>query len=78
MDDFLPFAFFIVLWSLHNKKLGSLLIHNSWKTKIRLFQLLNHEEGNLKLQLLTKSGYYIVEGMYIMQDLILTLCLDLA
>jgi len=28
--------------------------------EIRLFKSLNHEEGNLKMQLLIKGGYYIV------------------
>ena len=51
MDDFLPFAFFMDLWSLHTQLK---------KTEIRLFQSLNHKEGNLKMQLLINSGYYIV------------------
>ena len=33
-DDFLLFVIYMVEWSLHNKKLRFLLIHNSWKTEI--------------------------------------------
>ena len=34
LDDFLPFVYYMVEWSLHNKKMHFLLIHNSWKTGI--------------------------------------------
>jgi hypothetical protein len=33
------------------QKLCFLLIHKSWKTEIRLFQLLNHEEGDWRCNL---------------------------
>ena len=56
MDDFLPFFFFMVLRSFHNKKLRFSVDNGNYT-----FQSLNHEEGNLKLQqLLIKSDYYIV------------------
>ena len=48
LDDFLPF----VEWSLQNKNLRVLLIHNSWKTEI------THIDFYLKF--LIKSGHYIV------------------
>ena len=37
LDDFLPFVFYMIEWSLHNKKLRFLLIHNIWKTEIIYF-----------------------------------------
>ena len=45
---------------MYNKKLRFLLIHNSWKTEIEMFQSLNHVDVNLKPRFLNKSGYYIV------------------
>ena len=60
LDDFLPFAIYMVELSLHNKKLGFLLIHKSWKMEIRFFQSLNHVYFYLKAQFLITSGYYIV------------------
>ena len=60
LDDFLPFVIYMVKWSLHNKKLRFLLIHNSWKTDIIFFQSLNHVDFYLKPWFLIKSGYYIV------------------
>ena len=61
LDDFLPFVIYMVEWSLHNKKLCFLLIHNSWKTEIIFFfQSLNHVDFYLKPWFLIKSSYYIV------------------
>ena len=54
------FIFYMDEWSLYNKKLCFLLIHNSWKMEIEMFQPLNHVGVNLKTQFLIKSSYYIV------------------
>ena len=41
LDNFLPLVYYMVEWSLHNKKLLFLLIHNCWKTK-NWFSFFNH------------------------------------
>ena len=56
MAGFLPFVFYMVEWSLVNKKLCFLLIIQKRKL---YFQSLNHVDINLKPQFLIKSGYYI-------------------
>ena len=55
LDDFLPFFLYMVEWSLGNKSCVF-----CWKTEVQFYQSLNHVDGNLKLQFLIKSGYYIV------------------
>ena len=52
-------------WSLFNKKLRFLLIHNSWKTEIWFFfSITEPYKDNLKPQFLIKSSYYIVASPY--------------
>ena len=47
MDDYLPYAFFMVLWSLQSKKLCFLLIPQQLK-KLKLDLSLNQVEGSMK------------------------------
>ena len=61
LDDFLPFAIYMVEGSLHIKKMCFLLIQNSWETDIRFFfKSLKHVYFYLMPQFLIKNGYYIV------------------
>ena len=57
LDDFLPFVYYVVEWSLHNKQI--LLIHKSWKTKI-WFQSLNHIKTISSHCFWSRAVYYIV------------------
>ena len=55
-------------------KIYFLLVQNSWKTEIILFQSLNHEEGNLKVQHQSRAAIilYLIPLLSYFQDWILS------
>ena len=51
------YAYYMVEWPLHNKKLRFLLIYRSWKMEIWFFFLITEPcKDNLEIQFLIKSG----------------------
>ena len=56
LDDFLPFVYYMVEWSLHKKK----LCFDTQQLKTKMFSITEPCRDNLNPQFVIKSGYYIV------------------